>query len=332
MFYLFTTVLLIAMSLSKFTSFKLIASIGSFAFASTIFSTWIDITPANAFGVTFDNSGFEDLTEYNHWSTTGDASIQNNTFQVNPVQGSSQALITTGRSSIVDDPNTSAGTFNFSGSNPVTATSDSNAAALQDFLDISPGSLSIFRSGSADNTKFRTAKEGSAIFQDIEVTFTQEDINLGNNIFAIDFNWAHLSNDGLVDSRLGEQDFSFFTVYDISSAVDDRTINLLGSSGGSVDVPHTSGGDFQDVNTAQYDVNNSYTYVSEPVTDTLTHTYRVGFGVVDVDGLDRTSGLLLDNLNARQVPFDFSPSAGIGVVLSMIGLNFLKRKCSSFSK
>jgi len=311
---------------------KSILFISSVTVGGLIFNL-INVSSVAAFNVTFDNPGFEgtitpvDLNNATGWRGTGDAYIDNTTgfSQVNPVTGNSQALITTGRHTVVDDPNTSISTFNFSGSDPVTATTDSNAASLQDFLGVSPGALSISRSGSADDTLFRTSKEGSGIYQDFTVSFTQADIDTGYNIFELDFNWAYLSNDGVVDSRLGEQDFSFFTVYDTSSSIGDRTIEVLDSSGGTVNVPH-SGNDFQDVNTTQYDPNNTYTYISPAITAPGTYNYRVGFGVADVDGLDRTSSLLVDNLGVRQVPFKFSPTGGIAVVLGLIGLHRWQRR------
>ena len=43
-------------------------------------------------------------------------------------------------------------------------------------------------------------------------------------------------------------------------------------------------------------------------------TYRVGFGVVDVDGVGRSSGLLLDEVAMEEVPFEFSPTTGLALV------------------
>ena len=289
--------------------------------------------PAMAFGISFDNEGLEDpvnLSDGSGWEGTGDVFIDNNSSnftQVNPVEGNSQAVITTGRNSEIDDPNTAASTFNFSDVNdPVTATSDDGADALQDALGLPTNALSIPRSGSADDTRFRTAKEGSGFYQDFTITVDPDDIALGNNIFAVDFNWSYLSNDGVVDSRFGEQDFSFFTIYDTSSSTSDRSINILDSSGGNVNVPHSDGSNFQDVNIANYDTDNVFSYISDPITTPGTYTYRLGFGVVDVDGTDRTSALLVDNLNVRNIPFDFSSTGGIGVMFALMGFNYCQRK------
>jgi hypothetical protein len=55
-----------------------------------------------------------------------------------------------------------------------------------------------------------------------------------------------------------------------------------------------------------------------------SYTYRVGFGVVDVDGLDRTSALMLDNIEV--IPCEFTPSTGIAIVFSLFGVNKLRRR------
>ena len=317
--------------MSLFNQIKSLSLIAGVAVSGFVCGSLVNIEPVVAFDVTFDNKGFESSVDINNstgWEGKGDVSVQNDSFQVDPVENDFQAVITTGRNSTVDDPATSAGTFNFSGFDPVTATSDDGADALQDALDLPTGALSIQRSGSADDDFFRTAKEGSAIYQDITVSFTQEDIDNGYNIFELDFNWAYLSNDGVVDPRLGEQDFSFFTVYNVTSPIGDRSIEVLDSSDlATINVPHSNGNDFQDVNTTYYDTNNIYTgYTSDPITTTEPQTYRVGFGVVDVDGSDRTSALLVDNFGVRQVPFEFSPSAGIAFVFGLIGFHHLKRR------
>ncbi|MDJ0595698.1 MAG: hypothetical protein QNJ72_37895 [Pleurocapsa sp. MO_226.B13] len=329
---------------NSYKSFFLTTSVvvGGFVFSSLAFTSSVA-----AFSVTFDNQGFEDTVDEgtnnlndnpaSGWEGTGDVYIDNSTgfSQISPVSGNSQAVITTGRDSEVDDPATSAGTFNLSGFEPVTATSDSSADALQDFLGLPTGALSISRSQSADNSKSRTAKEGSGIYQDISVTFSETDISSGYNVFELDFNWAYLTNDGIYDSRLGEQDFAFFTIFEDPSSTDTNVTNareitaLLDSSAGGTSSLSSGETNFQQVNTTNYDQNNlsnNYTYTSEPVTTAGTYTYRVGFGVVDVDGVDRTSALVLDNFSVQQVPFDFSPTAGIAVVLSCSGFSYLRRK------
>ncbi|MEM9271474.1 MAG: hypothetical protein AAGA80_00735 [Cyanobacteria bacterium P01_F01_bin.143] len=294
--------------------------------------------PAIAFSVTFNNSGFEDSIDFNDgngWEGTGDTLRDSgNIFtQIAPITGSSQALITTGRHTETDDPNTTASTFNYSDINPVTATSDDGADELQDFLGLSTGALSINRSNSDDDTKLRTAKEGSGIYQDFTVTIDQSDIDDGTNAFYLSFNWAYLTNEP-TDSRLGDQDFAFFTVFDTdtnNTPVANRSITVLDDSNDdSFTTPLDSGlTDFQETNTSSYSNNSLYTYTSEPITTPGTYTYRVGFGVVDVDGLDRSSGLLLDNFQVQEVPFEFSPTAGIALMLGLLGCDRLRRRMRS---
>ncbi len=48
-------------------------------------------------------------------------------------------------------------------------------------------------------------------------------------------------------------------------------------------------------------------------------TYVVGLGVVDIDGVGLTSGLLVDNFLVQEVPFECSPTAGIALVLGFLG-------------
>ena len=301
----------------------------------TLLLNYIFLTnSATAFSFSFTNTDFEspvifDETPDVGWEGTGDTFIDSatdNTFsQIAPVDGTgSQALITTGRHTVPDDPNTPASTFNYSGRDPVTATTNDGADALQDFLGLSTGALSIKRLGLADDNQFRTAKEGSGIYQDFTITIEQSDIDSGNNIFELSFNWAYLTNEP-TDSRLGDQDFAFFTVFDTSSPVNGRSIAVLDHSDGSVTTPLDSGvTNFQDVNTTNYNVGNLYTYTSDPIAEAGTYTYRVGLGVVDVDGLDRTSSLLVDNFSVQQVPFEFSPTAGIAFMLGLFGCDRLR--------
>ncbi len=57
-----------------------------------------------------------------------------------------------------------------------------------------------------------------------------------------------------------------------------------------------------------------------------TYNYRVAYGVVDVDSVDRSSALLIDDFTVQQVPFKFSPTAGIALVLGLFGCDQLRRR------
>ncbi len=294
-----------------------------------LFPSFFSTPLVAAFFVDFDNPSFENPLDFNDddgWEGTGDTSIQNNTFQIVPVEGDFQVVITTGRHTVNDDLNTLISTFNYSDIDPVAATTDIDSYVLQKFVGLSTGALSINRNNSEDDTKFRTAKEGSAIVREFKFEFTQEDINQGKNILEINFNWAYLTNDS-TDSLLGDQDFSFFTVYDTSSNLNDHSLVVLDSSDGNINTPLDSEvNTFQDVNTTYYDVNNLYTYQSSPFTQAGEYTYKIGFGVVDVDGLDRSSGLVIDNVEIRQIPFKFSPSFGLVLVTGFWGIKYLRSR------
>ena len=55
-------------------------------------------------------------------------------------------------------------------------------------------------------------------------------------------------------------------------------------------------------------------------------TYIIGAGIVDVDGTGLSSGLLVDNFEVQEVPFDFSATTGLGFVASLFGLSRLRRR------
>jgi hypothetical protein len=278
---------------------------------------------ASALSVNFLNGGFE--SNYNNWSQIGDTSIQEGNFQsINPVNGSNHALITTGHHTRIDDNATPASTFNYSGENPVSSTTDPNAAKLQTDLGLPTNSLSINRENSANNSAFRTPKEGSGIFQDFTVEVTQADVDSGKNKLLLKFNWSYLTNDSR-HSILGNQDFAFFTLYNTASDINTRSINVLDDSSGNISYPLGSGvTNFQGTNTTHYNAGNRFIYDSSPLA-AGTYNYRVGFGVVDVDGSDRSSALLVDNFNVEEIPFEFSPSLGLGIVAVMFGCDRLRR-------
>jgi hypothetical protein len=295
--------------------------------SSLVISSILFPDSASAFNLIF-NGGFE--SNYSNWSQIGDTSIQGNFQTINPIAGSSQALITTGHHTRIDDNATPASTFNYSGTNPVSSTTDPNADDLESLLGLPTNSLSILRKNSADDTAFRTPKEGSAIYQDFTVTFDQADIDSGKNKLKLSFNWSYLTNDA-TDSLLGNQDFGFFTLYDQASTLNSRSINVLDDSAGNPSYPLSSEvTNFQRTNLTKYSASNQQLYESSflPVG---TYNYRVGFGVVDVDGIDRTSGLLLDNFMVEEVPFEFSPTLGLLIVGGMVAGDRLRRKLISKS-
>ena len=284
---------------------------------------------AQAYSITFDNGDFENSTG---WQGAGSADIRGTYSGIAPT-GSGQGVITTGCPGTIQtggvcsdsdgdgqprNDDSSAGTYNLldgddNGQDQISASPE--IADLQTSLDLSPNSLSTFRTidgvtydGTDGNPVLRrTPKEGSAIYQDITIT----DDGSSVNDFILSFDWDFATNDGSGD--LGGKDFGFFSI--AGNGVEE--VFVLEESTGDVVTP--SDNDFA-TNPNTYDK-----YTSDPLT-LDPGTYRVGFGVVDADGVSYSSGLLADNFSAQEVPFEFSPAAGIGLVATFLCLNRLRDK------
>lgn len=300
-------------------------------------SNLLSIDGVQAFTITYGdsnytdgNSGFESGSFNNSssesvWNSIGDAGVGSTFKTVSPYDGTYQGVITNACSGTAtaecidssgkttsrnDDNPATSGTYNISGSEPVSASVE--ISTLQNFLGLSAGTLQIAREGGSialeDPTATRTPKEGSAITQ----TFTTD------GAFTLSFNWNYLTNDGKSD-RFGDQDFAFVTIYDTSSAVGDRSITVLNDSSNSNNLASNPNG-------TEYLTEGTY----EPYIFNQTFpagTYTLGYGVVDVDGVDRTSTLLVDDiLISEEIPFEFSPTFGLAFVASLFGLNRLRRK------
>jgi hypothetical protein len=266
------------------------------------------IDTAQAFSANLTNGGFESSFS-DGWTTTGDSSRQATFQSISPSSGSNQALITNTYETRNDDSPASTGIFNPSGTNPISASIE-QSGNLQNFLGLSANSLSIPRENSLISG-LRTPKEGSGFKQTFTVTEGGDAI--------VDFNWNFLTNDGS-SSLLGDSDFAFTTLYKEGSDLSTRTIDRLSDSTGTV--PTMSSGS---TNFSTTSGNTHQTY-SKTFTNLTPGTYTLGFGVVDADGSDRSSGLLVDNVNVRAVPFEFSPSLGLGVVAVIFGCDRLRRQ------
>ena len=329
----FDTQLMIIMFLSRSTkSFSTIAgTLGLISLSNLIF-----INSANAFSVTFQNGSFENSIVGDNptagWNTYGDVTTTGTIDGISPTNLVNQAILTTGyidgTYDGVDRIDDNGLNFNQSGTNPVTADTNPNADVLQESLGLGTNALSIDRSTPELNTLYgpRTSKEGSAMYQQFNVTISDSD-----DSFTINFDWAYLTNDGT--TAFGEQDFAFWslglmngtdytTVFENTGNPDNEII-VLDSSGGNISSP-TGSNDY--VEGVDYSTNGTYSYTVNGLTPG-TYTYRLGYGVVDVDGLDRTTALLIDDIEI--VPFEFTPSTGIGLVLGLIGINKLRRKQKS---
>ena len=290
---------------------------------------------AQAFSVTFDNGGFESTTDGspNSWSTIGDVYTTGLIDGISPTSGANQAIITTGYiegnyANPIGNRNDDSGfNFNKSFTNPVSADTNPNGNLLQEHLELGIDAFSIDRSAGVDsNFGQRTSKEGSGMYQEFDVTLVS-----GEDSFTVEFDWSYLTNDG-TDSLLGEQDFGFWSLGQYDSNTDTYTtafsgtgnpnneIQVLKSSSGTITAPTA---DDNYVNTFDYATNGRTSYTVSGLT-AGTYTYRVGYGVVDVDGLDDTSALMIDNVEV--IPFEFSPTLGVFIICGIIGCDRLRRK------
>jgi hypothetical protein len=302
-------------------------------------SNLIFINSANAFNVTFQNDSFEDSIagSQNGWNTIGDVTTTGTIDDISPTNAAKQAIITTGYiqgnyASPIGNRNDDSGfKFNQSFTNPVSADTNSNADLLQGHFGFNTNAFSIDRNPAITGNP-RTSKEGSGMYQDFTVT-----LGSGETGFKISFDWAYLTNDGSTSSG-GEQDFGFWSLGQYNSNTSTYTtalsnsnpnsqIEVLKSSSGSITAP-TADNDYRQ--TFNYATNSRKSYTVSGLTPD-TYNYRVGFGVVDVDGSDRTSGLLLDNFMVEEVPFEFSPTLGLLIVGGMAGCDRLRRKLISKS-
>ena len=326
------------MSLSKFNFSKSLIAVAS-TFGLVSMGNFIFINSAHSFSVTFGNndvdtftnSGFENSLD--GWSTIGDVTtigadvVQGNGSSVNPISGSFQAIITNSYTTSGDRNDDSSLTFNQSGTNPVdadTITTNHTGDDLQTFLlgSGTEDALSIDRDTVVSGFP-RTSKEGSGLYQDITITIDAADEANGTNGFTVSFNWAYLTNDGKEDTYgLGNQDFSFVSIYDISDTP--RPITLLGDSSQSITDPNTHN-DYLYSTTDYYSSSNTYSLSFNSLA-AGTYNYRVAYGVVDVDNVDHSSALLIDNFSVQQVPFAFSPTVGIALMLGLFGCDRLRRK------
>jgi hypothetical protein len=299
------------------------------------------INSANAFNVTFQNGGFESSIgggSQNGWNTIGDVTTTGTINSISPTDAAKQAIITTGYlqgnyADPVGNRNDDSGyKFNQSYTNPVSADTNSNADLLQGHFGFNTNAFSINRNPAIPDNP-RTSKEGSGMYQDFTVT-----LGSGETGFKISFDWAYLTNDGST-SPGGEQDFAFWSLGQYNSNTSTYTtafsnsnpnsqIEVLKSSSSSITAPTV---DNIYVNAFNYTTNGRKSYTVSGL-QAGTYNYRVGFGVVDVDGVDRSSALLLDEIYlTKEIPFEFSPGLGIFIVGGMVGCDRLRRKLISKS-
>ncbi|WP_036487730.1 hypothetical protein [Myxosarcina sp. GI1] len=293
----------------------------------------VAVDSATAFSVNLTNGDFE-TNDLSGWTPIGDSTVTGTIDGIEPINGSSHAITTTGHTTRIDDVDSSdppiSLDFNQSGSDPVNADINPNdSSSLQNQTSLSPEALSIDRTASNPDLvgDSRTSKEGSGFYQDFNVTISSQDVTNGNNGFIVSFNTAYLTNDGVnTDPGLGNQDYSYFSLLEDPESSTTNEISLLFESDDLIQQPIASD-DFVYEDTTYYDSNNPDNQYTETVTDLAegNYTYRAAFGVVDVDSYDRTSALMVDNFTVQQVPFEFSPTLGLLIVGGIFGGDRLRR-------
>lgn len=288
------------------------------------------IDSASAFSIGFG----DDFSNFNNWNTYGDTLIQdtlNGTYggasrAYNAGTGN-QATLSTACPNAVgtecyavgdpgsardDDPSSPIGTYNFSGSDQYDANAETtNGSSLQSALGLDFNALNI--PAQAGSTIIeggsRLPKEGSGMVLDGVISADHE--------FQISFNWNYLTNDGQ-DEDYGNSDYGFVVIYETSSDISNRIPIVLGDSDAAA-FPTIGATD------TSYALSTSGSYISEalPAGD-----YFVGFGVVDAYGVGRSSALLVDDFLTQEVPFDFTPTTGLGIVAGLIAFKRLRSKQS----
>ena len=270
-------------------------------------SSLVSIEPARA----LLKSGSFETGDFSGWQTAGDTSVQQGNFQtITPPEGNWQAVLTTACPATAqsgecfdttnqsqprnDDPGNPPGTFNFSGNDQFDANAENFPNNIQGFLGLSPNALNVPREGGIPGSSL--PKEGSAIKQ----TFTSD------VPFQLSFQYNLLTND--VTSSGGSRDLAFATIY--QTGQENPQIINLNNEIATLNSSSTT-----------FDQESNYQSYSS---DTLpAGSYTLGFGVVDIDGVDTSSALLVDSV---EVPFEVSPGLGLGVFAGVVGIHHLWRK------
>ena len=202
-------------------------------------------TIASVHTSSIENGGFE-TGDFRDWNTIGDTSIETEDLGIFPSEGTYQALITNGYSdaggSVIDSD-------------------------LEEFLDLTPGSL--------DHLVHGDATEGSFIKQ----TFTVE---AGD---VVSFDWNFLTNEHTPDTTYN--DTAFLTLNGFAYELADTGAHFVHAS--HVDQFEQQTG----TQNLEFTINTA-------------GTYTIGFGVVDVGDDTVDSGLAIDNVAVEQPHYGIS--------------------------
>src|SRR5919199_4627253 len=227
--------------------------------------------PTTAWAATL-NGGFED--GFKGWETIGDYRIETSAFGSGAVEGKAEAFLSTAFQEVVGiDKN-----FNsIIGGNAVPVTFISGFPSLEEFLGLS----TFLGDNSLDSIATANPIEGSAIKQ----TFTA---SAGQTFL---FSWNFLTNESV--EQAAREDFTYpnFNDFAFVSIQSDSFSQL-----------------FSLADTVSTFINSSTRYSNETgyrqfsYTIPTTGTYTLGIGVVDVGEPTRTSGLLVDKVEAVPEP------------------------------
>ena len=211
------------------------------------------------------NGGFED--GFTGWETIGDYRVETSAFGSGPVEGNSQAFLSTAYNEVVDINQPAQG-------NAVPATFVSGYESLEGFLGVS----TFFGDRSLDSVATAEPIEGSAIKQ----TFTA---SAGD---TLSFSWNFLTDESVGQAAINDStypDFNDFAFATIQSGSGSEIFSLA-------DTISTS---FRNSSTPFFEETGSRNF---SYTIPTTGTYTLGIGVVDVGEPTRISGLLVDNVQA----------------------------------
>ncbi|MEW6494166.1 MAG: PEP-CTERM sorting domain-containing protein [Cyanobacteriota bacterium] len=246
--------------MSRTIGFTTIALITSLAFPSTVKAATL-------------NGGFED--GFNGWETIGDYRIETSAFGSGPVEGMSQAFLSTAYNEVIgldEDFNT------IIGGNAVPVTFISAFPSLEEFLGIS----TFFGDNSLDSIATAEPIEGSAIKQSFTAQAGQ----------VLSFSWNFLTNESVEQAAVDDftyPDFNDFAFVSIQSEQPNSSNQLISLA--------DTGSNFSNSSTS-FSNETGFRKFSYKVP--TTGTYTLGIGVVDVGEPTRTSGVIVDNVDVPE--------------------------------
>lgn len=239
------------------------------------------------------NGGFEN--GFAGWETIGDYRIENSSFGISPVEGNSQAFLSTAFNEVVK---VDANGNEVTGGNAVPVAFISGYPNLEEFLNVS----TFFGDTSLSDVATAEPIEGSAIRQTFDAVAGQ----------TLSFSWNFLTNESVGQAAIDDftypdfNDFAFALLQSDSSSQLIKLADTLSNFSNSSTVLDNETG-FQ-----------TFSYIIP-----TTGTYSLAIGVADVGEPTRISELLVDN--AQVVPEGSSAFGLVGFGVSGIAL-ILKRK------